>query len=95
MQDLPAFGVIRLLVDRGAEICCDDPHAEGITIDGGQSCQSARIDAGVVRWAGPVILITDHSVHGCRLVVTHVNRALDTRNATRGVEGGRQKVVRL
>ena len=95
VRESPALDVIKLLVDRGAEIRYNDPHAQGITIDGGQTYNSARLDAGLLRWADLVIIITDHSAYDYRDIVAQANRVLDTRNATRGVESGRQKVVRL
>ena len=40
-----------------------------------------------------VIVITDHSDYDFGEIVKHSNLVIDTRNATKGIKAGREKVV--
>jgi UDP-N-acetyl-D-glucosamine dehydrogenase len=95
VRESPALDVIKLLADRGAEIRFNDPYASEITIDGGQTYRSVPLDAEGLRSADVVIIVTDHSAYDYRLIVAESRRVLDTRNATRNVPDGQEKVVRL
>jgi UDP-N-acetyl-D-glucosamine dehydrogenase len=48
----------------------------------------------VLNQCDAALIITDHSVVDYGLVVSNVPLVVDTRNATRGVLRGREKIVR-
>jgi UDP-N-acetyl-D-glucosamine dehydrogenase len=95
VRESPALDVIKLLADRGADIGYNDPYASVIRIDGGQEYRSVPLDRRELEAAGLVIIVTNHSSYDYDFIVTHSRRVLDTRNATRAVVTGREKVTRL
>ena len=54
-----------------------------------------RPDLGLENLADLVVIVTDHSAFDYETIVRHARRVLDTRNATKGVKGGRSKIVKL
>ncbi len=95
VRESPALDIIKLLADRGADITYNDPHAEEIGVDGGRRYRSTALTAEALRAADLVVIVTDHSSYDYDFIVSHAVRVLDTRNATRGVRQGREKVIRL
>ena len=95
VRESPALDVLKLLADRGADIRYSDPYAPEIAIDGGLRYRSVPLEREELERADLAIIITDHSVFDYAFIVTHSRCVLDTRNATRAVRAGRDKVVRL
>jgi UDP-N-acetyl-D-glucosamine dehydrogenase len=95
VRESPALDVIKLLADRGADIRYNDPYAEAIRIDGGKEYRSMPLDGRALETAALTIILTDHSSYDYDFIVTHSRCVLDTRNATRGVTAGREKIRRL
>jgi UDP-N-acetyl-D-glucosamine dehydrogenase len=95
VRESPALDVIKLLADRGADIRYNDPYASEISIDGGQKYRSVPLDRRELEAAGLVIIVTNHSSYDYRFIVAHSRSVLDTRNATRDVTTGREKIRRL
>jgi UDP-N-acetyl-D-glucosamine dehydrogenase len=95
VRESPALDVIKLLADRGAEIRYNDPYAEAIRIDGGQEYRSMPLDGAALENAVLTIILTNHSSYDYDFIVTHSRCVLDTRNATRDVTAGREKIRRL
>jgi len=95
VRESPALDVLKLLADRGADIRYSDPYAPEIAIDGGLRYRSVPLEREELERADLAIIITDHSVFDYAFIVSHSRCVLDTRNATRAVRAGRDKVVRL
>ena len=92
VRESPALDVIKLLVDRGAEIRYNDPYASEIAIDGGHRYRSVPLTAEELAGADLVIIVTNHSLYDYGFIVQHAACVLDTRNATRGVKADAGKV---
>jgi UDP-N-acetyl-D-glucosamine dehydrogenase len=95
VRESPALDVIKLLADRGADVRFNDPYAGEIGIDGGRRYVSVPLDRRELESAGLVIIVTNHSTYDYEFIVAHSRCVLDTRNATRGVKTGREKIRRL
>ncbi|HEU4402967.1 MAG TPA: nucleotide sugar dehydrogenase [Candidatus Polarisedimenticolia bacterium] len=95
VRESPALDVIKLLADRGAEIRYNDPYAAEIAIDGGQRYRSVPLTEAELRAADIVLIVTDHTTYDYGFIVEHASCVLDTRNATRSVTAGRDKLRRL
>ena len=95
VRESPALDVIKLLADRGAEIRYNDPHASEVAVDGGRRYRSVPLDARELQEADLVIIVTNHSSYDYDFIVKHAVVVLDTRNATREVRSGREKIRRL
>jgi UDP-N-acetyl-D-glucosamine dehydrogenase len=94
VRESPVLEVIRLLAERGAEISYYDPHVPELEVEGrpykGTDLSDDRVAA-----ADVVVILTDHADVDYARVVAQAQRVFDTRNATRGVTEGREKVRKL
>ncbi|MCZ6695495.1 MAG: nucleotide sugar dehydrogenase [Acidobacteria bacterium] len=95
VRESPALDIIKLLADRGADIRYNDPHAGEITVDGGHVYRSVRLAEETLRKEDLVVIVTDHSSYDYEFVVANSRCVVDTRNATRHVRSGREKIRRL
>jgi UDP-N-acetyl-D-glucosamine dehydrogenase len=95
VRESPALDIMQLLADRGADLQYNDPYSSRVSIDGGQSYRSVPLTSKALREADLVIIVTDHSDYDYDFIVGHSACVLDTRNATRAVRAGRERIVRL
>ncbi len=94
MRESPALDVIRLLAERGGEVSYHDPHVPEIEVEG-ITYKSADLSDDRLADADIVVIITDHAAVDWARVVAQAGRVFDTRNATRNVAEGREKVRKL
>src|SRR5207249_70380 len=95
VRESPALDLIRQLEERGARIRYHDPHVPVLRMDGGGSYRRAPLTARSLAASDCVLIVTDHSSYDYEWVLRHARKVLDTRNATRGVRGGADRIVRL
>jgi len=95
VRESPALDVLKELWLRGAHVCFHDPYVESVQLDGGPTLRRIRLGTGSLRRADLVVIVTDHSAYDYAEIVRHARLVFDTRNATRNVRSGRNKVVRL
>jgi len=97
IRESPALKVIRLLKERGAEISYYDPHVPFFRSErhGELPARSLKtLTPKALRAADAVLILTDHDAVDYETVVRHARLVVDTRNATRAVKSGRNKIVR-
>jgi UDP-N-acetyl-D-glucosamine dehydrogenase len=96
-RESPGFELMDLLLEKGAEVEYNDPHIP--------SLPSMRKYPHLKRESQPlsseylasrdcVLIVTDHSAYDWAWIVGQARLVVDTRNATRGVAIGSEKVVR-
>lgn len=90
----PALKVIDLLRRRKIEVAYHDPYIPEIGING-TVYWSQPLTEDLLRGADCVLILTDHSCVDYEAVVRHARMVFDTRDATRHVNAGREKIVRL
>lgn len=95
-RESPAFDVIRLLAEYGAEVLPHDPliaevddRHEGIHI------RSIELTDEVLASCDGAVIVTHHSAYDYQHIVDLAPVVVDTRNATRNVVRGKEKVVVL
>ena len=97
IRESPAFRLIELLRERGAEVDFYDPYVPVIPA----TREHASL-AGMkgVKWRpedfkryDAALICTDHDAVDYAAVVKHARLVVDTRNATRAVKAGRDKIV--
>ena len=99
LRESPSLKVIEILESRGAEVSYNDPyvpslrarklrHYETFALD------SVELEERAVAEAGCVLIATDHSAYDYDWIVRHARRVVDTRNATKNVRQGREKIVK-
>jgi UDP-N-acetyl-D-glucosamine dehydrogenase len=94
VRESPALDIIELLLEKGAEIHYHDAHVSEIRLDHGALKSEELSDEALAR-ADLVVIVTDHAGVDYGRVVAAAKRVYDTRNATRDVRQGREKVRKL
>lgn len=94
VRESPALDVIRELLHKGARLSYHDPHVPEIDLDG-QPLKSVDLSDVALAEADLVVIVTNHSAVDYGRLVAKAQRIYDTRNATKGVKDGREKVRKL
>lgn len=91
----PALKVMELLLQDGAKnISYNDPHVPHVKVNK-HEFHSVEVTKDSLRSADCVLITTDHSTYDYEEVVKHAKCVIDTRNATKAVKKGREKIVLL
>ena len=96
-RESPSFKLIELLVERGAEVSYCDPHVPSLP-----KMRRFDVPALTTETATPeylksldcTLIATDHSIFDWEEIVRNSSLVVDTRNATRDVVQGREKIVK-
>ncbi|MGD1070162.1 MAG: nucleotide sugar dehydrogenase [Bryobacteraceae bacterium] len=91
VRESPALDIIHLLKRRGAEVSFVDPYVPQIRL--GEDVLHASEDAGAVKAADCVVIVTDHASFDYAALVRDARLIVDTRNALKGVRS--DKIFRL
>lgn len=94
VRESPALDVIELLKAEGVEVSYHDPFVDQLEVNG-HKVPAAELTPATLEAQDLVLVITDHSQIDYAAVVRHAQQVFDTRNATKKVEAGRGKIVRL
>lgn len=94
-RESPSFKLLELLARKHAQVSYHDPFVP--TLKAGRKhdfgLTSIVLDASALAAADAVLIATDHTTVDYDFVVRHARLVVDTRNATRGVREGREKIV--
>jgi nucleotide sugar dehydrogenase len=93
-RESPAIELIRLLRRDGVKVVYHDPLVPSFTYKG-LSMESQPLTAELLEEQDLVIITTDHSDIDYVWVVAHSRHVFDTRNATKDVREGREKITLL
>ena len=94
-RESPAFALMELLQDRGAVVSYNDPFIEQLSPEvhaGIPELESQELTPEFLASQDAVVLVTDHTCYDMSEIVSHANVVIDTRNATRDVTTGREKI---
>ncbi len=94
VRESPALDIVKLLLEKGAEVRYHDPHVPEMRLDG-HSLKSVDLTDEELSGADLVAILTDHSSIDYARVVRCAHRVYDTRNATRNVKEGSERVRKL
>jgi UDP-N-acetyl-D-glucosamine dehydrogenase len=95
-RESPSFELMRLLQERGAILTYNDPHVPvlprlrhypNVAVMHSQELTPSYLGA-----QDCVLIVTDHSAYDYEFIVDHSTFVLDTRNATKNVTRGRDKI---
>src|SRR5437868_8573777 len=96
-RESPGFELMDLLLKKGAAVTYNDPHVPELPRMRHYPhlrMASQPLTAEYLAGQDCVLIATDHSAYDYAWVVAHARLVVDTRNATRAVTAGREKVVR-
>jgi UDP-N-acetyl-D-glucosamine dehydrogenase len=96
MRESPSLRIMSLLAEQGAKVDYHDPYIPRLSLEHGHGPElsSVPIDAQTLARYDAVVITTDHSVVDYEALVQASKLVIDTRNATRNVKRGREKVVK-
>jgi len=95
-RESPAFDVIRLLEEYGAKVLPHDPLLPEVQDRHNNiHIRSITLTDEVIAAADCVVIVTHHSAYDYQHIVDLAQVVVDTRNATRGITRGQEKVVVL
>jgi UDP-N-acetyl-D-glucosamine dehydrogenase len=95
-RESPSFELMKLLLERGAVLTYNDPHVPELPkmrhYPDLPAMTSQELTAEYLGSHDCVIIATDHSAYDYDFIVKHSTFVLDTRNATRSVKAGRERI---
>jgi len=94
VRESPALDVIGMLEAKGADVRYHDPHVAEVRL-GDVAHKSIELADEALSGADLVVILTDHDAIDWERVVRLAPRVYDTRNATRHVAQGREKIRKL
>ncbi len=95
-RESPAFVLIELLQKGGAVVSYNDPHIPRLphTRHFRVPMDSSPLTAEHLAGQDCVLIATDHSAYDYEFIVRHAPLVVDTRNATKNVRAGREKICK-
>lgn len=96
-RESPGFLLFELLAQRGAQLTYSDPHIPRLPKMRKHDLPplaSETLSPEFLAAQDCVVIVTDHSAFDYDEIVRHAPLVVDTRNATRHVTAGREKIVR-
>ncbi len=93
-RETPALKVMELLQQEGARLTYVDPHTPTFAVEG-TTYTAAPLSDTLLAQSDGVLVLTAHSAFDFDFVVRHAPVVFDTRNGTRHVKQGREKIVLL
>ncbi|SRR5579875_681738 len=94
-RESPSLKVVELLENDGADVRYHDPHIPSFADDHGKVRRSVPMTDELLEKVDCVAIATNHSSFDYARIVAKAKLIVDTRNATAGISGAEQKVVRL
>lgn len=95
-RESPSFELLKLLRERGAVLTYNDPHVPALPrmrhYPDLPALTSQELTPAYLSSQDCVLIATDHSAYDYDFIVEHSVFVLDTRNATKGVKRGREKI---
>jgi UDP-N-acetyl-D-glucosamine dehydrogenase len=97
-RESPSFELLELLLKKGARVTYNDPHIPTLPrmrhYPDLEPLASQALTPEYLAAQDCVLIATDHTAYDYAFVVKHSRLVVDTRNATKGVTAGREKVVK-
>ena len=92
IREAPSLDVINLLREKGAKIVYTDPYVPSIKLHNA-TINSSELTENLLAESDCAVIITNHSVFDCGLIVKHAKVLVDTRNALKDFKD--EHIVRL
>jgi len=96
LRESPSIILIEQLQAHGAKVDYNDPHIASThkQRDHDLKMKSVGLSPGMLKKYDVVLISTDHSAYDYGMIVKHSRLVVDTRNATKDVTVGREKIVK-
>ncbi|MGI8905685.1 MAG: nucleotide sugar dehydrogenase [Candidatus Sumerlaeaceae bacterium] len=94
VRESPALDIIALLHGMGAEVSYSDPFVPELD-EGEFQLRSVDLTDAILQQADCVVIVTNHKVLDVNQVTQNARVVVDTRNAVKGAEGSKARVIKL
>ncbi len=94
VRESPALDVMALLEERGAKVSYNDPFVPSLRLNKSER-KSKKLTPALLKKADIVVILTHHSDYDYQWIVDNSRAIFDTRNATRKVRKGRNRIELL
>jgi len=96
IRESPALTIMKLLEEKGAMIAYNDPHVPKLhpMRKYNFTMSSKPLTEELLREVDLVMLITDHRQYDYQWIVNNASLVVDTRNATKGIQSARAKIIK-
>jgi len=94
IRESPALDVLKLLSSKGARVSYNDPYVPKLALNG-HTLHSQELEEDLLKGTDCVVIVTDHSSYDYNWIVKNSRLVVDTRNATRGIKEGREKITKI
>ncbi|GAB6165173.1 nucleotide sugar dehydrogenase [Thermostilla marina] len=94
-RESPSFELMELLLERGADVSYNDPHIPRLPSMRHYDVpemESSELTPEFLASQDCILIATDHSAYDYDFIVKHAQLVVDTRNATKNVTEGREKI---
>jgi UDP-N-acetyl-D-glucosamine dehydrogenase len=95
VRESPALDIIRLLELKGAQVIYNDPYVHTVRLEGDEIAKSTDLSSQLLASLDCVTIVTDHTDYDYQWIVDKAKLVVDTRNATKKVVRGREKIYSL
>lgn len=96
-RESPSFRLMELLLAAGAQVSYNDPHIPELPSMRHYDVPGMTSQPLTPEWVSSqdcILIATDHSVYDYSSIVEHARLVVDSRNATKAVTKGREKIVK-
>ena len=94
-RESPSLDIMNILEREGAIVSYNDPYVPEISLDNGRKVKSVDISAKTLSAADCVAILTNHSDYKYQYIVDKADLVVDTRNATKNIKNGRDKIFKI
>ncbi|HDK36491.1 MAG TPA: nucleotide sugar dehydrogenase, partial [Bacteroidetes bacterium] len=95
IRNSPALKLFEILEKKGMNhVMYNDSYVPELTLNG-KTHRSLTLTPDLLGLVDCVVIATDHTDYDYDFIVKHAKLVIDTRNATKHVKNGREKIVRL
>ncbi len=94
-RESPGYAIMKMLLEKGGIVTYNDPWIPKLhtTRKYNFQMESTPITQEFLAEMDAVIIVTDHTDYDFDEIVKHSNLVIDTRNATKGIKGAKEKIV--
>ncbi len=93
-RESPALDVMRMLIDKGAELSYNDPLVPKLRM-GRNLLTSVELSPANLEIQDCVIILTDHGAYDFKKIVASAKLVIDTRNATKDLREFKDRIIKL
>jgi UDP-N-acetyl-D-glucosamine dehydrogenase len=93
-RESPALDVMRILIDKGADLSYNDPFVATLKL-GGKVFESVELSSASVESQDCIIILTDHSSYDFERILAPAKLVIDTRNATKDLHQFKDRIIKL